>query len=284
MLKYLNPKGTLPYEIFQLGFYWANMFRQTTNRIVEQRVSYGPHPRQYFLFFQPKNQEALSKGTLIYLHGGAWRFGSPEAFRATAQFFTDLNYSVILPSYRRCPTHNYRHIKEDLIELLKTSNDLIEEQSLHDRPRIIGGMSAGGHLSALVFLDEEILSGAGWDHNALHGAFLLGAPLHLEKMANTKTLRDLAGKPSSDLFQEANPYNFIQKPDHRPLLIVHGEKDGMVAFQNAQAFVEKLEQCGYSNFTFQRVTNASHLDVASWAFTQNTTRRVLIDWLEKVHH
>lgn len=283
MLKYLNPKGTLYYEIVQLGFYWANMLRQPTDQITEEKISYGSHHRQYLMLFQPKQQIAPPKGVLIYLHGGAWRFGSPEAFRSTAQFFTERNYIVVLPSHRRCPTYNYRHIKADLIDILKTTDEVLQERSYHHLPRIIGGMSAGGHLSALAFYDRQIHAQSGWQAQNFAGAFLLGAPLHLAEMANTRTLRNMSGKRSNALFQEANPYNHIEEIDDRPLLIIHGEKDGMVAYRSALAFVEKLEQQGFPNFTFHKVENGSHLDVASWSFAENATRKALLNWLDKIH-
>ncbi|GJM31959.1 MAG: hypothetical protein DHS20C18_09600 [Saprospiraceae bacterium] len=283
MFQFFNPKGTLYYELFQLAYYWANIIRLPSNQVIEEKITYGAHPRQYLLSFQPKNKTAPCKGTIVYLHGGAWRFGSPELFRSTAQFFTDMNYSVILPSHRRCPTYNYRHIKADLVDILKACKTVVQSQSQSTHPFIVGGMSAGGHLSAMVFLDQEIMTKAGWQTNDLSGTFLLGAPLHLEKMANSQTLKNLAGRRPTPLFQEANPYNYIQSEDHRPLLIVHGKKDGMVEFASTEAFVRKLKQTGFTNLTYEPVNNGSHIDVASYVFTENSSRKILQKWLDSFH-
>lgn len=54
----------------------------------------------------------------------------------------------------------------------------------------------------------------------------------------------------------ANPITYID-PDDPPILIIHGEKDGIVIVEQSEYFYEALQKAGVES-EFVRVANADH--------------------------
>lgn len=81
-----------------------------------------------------------ARGTLVYLHGGAYCIGSPATHRAlTARLSRGLGLPVFVPNYRMAPEHPFPAARDDALAVCR---------ALAERgPFLIGGDSAGGGLS-----------------------------------------------------------------------------------------------------------------------------------------
>jgi acetyl esterase len=80
--------------------------------------------------------------TVVWVHGGAWMFGGldmPEAHAVADRVAAWLPATVISVDYRLAPAHTHPAALEDVVAVAR-----------HYRPDILGGGSAGGHLSALA--------------------------------------------------------------------------------------------------------------------------------------
>ena len=117
----LLPKGNLLHEGLHLLPWWLKMWRIPSNRQKRTKISYGKHRRQYFLLFEPQNGIITQDKIILYIHGGGWQFGSPDAFAVHGQFLTNQGYAVIMPSHRRLPFFDYHDLREDLDLILKKS-------------------------------------------------------------------------------------------------------------------------------------------------------------------
>ena len=107
-------KGTFLHEMLHLPEYWLHVLPMDISQMQVQKISYGDHVRQYFLWCTPLPDRRRSDKVIIWLHGGGWRHGRAEMFRANAQTLVDAGHSVALMSYRLAPKFNYYAMREDL--------------------------------------------------------------------------------------------------------------------------------------------------------------------------
>ncbi|MEQ8703628.1 MAG: alpha/beta hydrolase [Phaeodactylibacter sp.] len=273
----LIPRGTLLHEATRLPALWLYALISGAPKAPSTRLDYGSHSRQYYLSCPPAADTSGPPKWIIYFHGGSWRWGKPDFFRAHARQFTDLGYHVILPSYRPCPKHNYAQIAQDLTALLRQLRK--EHPEWSPGSTLAGGMSAGGHLATLLTLDTSIINAAIPDARPLSGFFALGAPLDLNQMPPSFVLRDLAGPADGDLFRKANPVQFLPLRPFQQALVIHGDQDGMVPVAAAASFAEKAQETTARQFRFCRIDGGTHLSIAAWPFRNHRVRQLLKDWL-----
>jgi acetyl esterase/lipase len=89
------------------------------------------------------------RGTLLYLHGGAWCLHLPGAYRRLAARLSALTgLRVLLPDYRLAPEHPFPAGVDDCL----TAYRWLIDQGYADRPLAIAGDSAGGSLSLVTMM------------------------------------------------------------------------------------------------------------------------------------
>lgn len=90
---------------------------------------------------------------LLYLHGGGWVTGSPEAYDDVCRWFANRADAVVVcPDYRLAPEHRFPAGLEDCAATLRFMAEA-EGQLGIDRSRIaVAGDSAGGNLAAVLAL------------------------------------------------------------------------------------------------------------------------------------
>lgn len=276
-------RGTIIYELFQLLGYWRKT--HSSKEVAHQRseqVSFGPHPSQYLVIYSPKKPDP-SKPLIVYYHGGGWIFGKPDLFVKKAALFTQLGYQVIMPSYRKVPRFDSDHILEDASLMLTKLHLLHQEGKIRQLDRILlGGVSAGANLVSLIYFQQSLLKKAGFRQEQFCGMFLYAPPMDLSKMTQTPVLYRFAGKPKSAQFERTSPINFLANSRAIPILCVHGEKDGLVKHAASQTFKQLYESLHPQHLTYRSLKDCTHLEVVSWAHTDNDLRKDLVAWLLKV--
>ncbi len=271
-------RGTPLHEIMNLAPYWLKLFSTDHQPIESKKYVFGDDPRQYYIHFYSKTKDKESKGTIYYYHGGGWRFGSPEAFVSHAAHLITLGYDVVMPSYRRIPKFNNDDIWEDVRIGFIESMDQLNSQGFNTNQIFLGGMSAGAHLAALLYLRKKEIS----DDLAqiIKGTILLGAPVNLAMMRKSLTVRALAGKRNSDLFKRSNPIEYITTENlNAPILCIHGTKDGLVEYESTLSFVEKIKTINPNIIQFHTLKNKTHLDCAKWSFQKDEVGDLMAKFL-----
>lgn len=273
------PKGNPLHEIMRLPPYWVRLLNANRNKPSGQKISYGPHPRQYILYFP--NPSTHRKEVIIYFHGGGWRIGAPENFLANAHYFNERGFVAFLPSYRRVPEYNYEDIRQDLQQVLQKIEEILVRDGYQKFRFIFGGMSAGGNLSALMALDWELLGEAGFTPQKVAGLFLLGAPLNLAMMMESPPVRRFAGPRKAAMFQRANPITYLDKKPQLPVLCIHGERDGMVEYDSVVSFVERWKQLAPEQVDFFPIPKGTHLDAGRWFYKNSPIYYKIEEWLNQ---
>jgi arylformamidase len=113
----------------------------------ELDVPYGPDPRHRIDLFPA----AKARGTLVFIHGGYWRTLDKSMFSWLAASWVAAGVNVAMPNYRLAPNVRIEEIVDDVIA---ATNWIARKGAGHgiaaDR-MVLGGHSAGGHLTAALF-------------------------------------------------------------------------------------------------------------------------------------
>jgi acetyl esterase/lipase len=112
--------------------------------VAMEQVSAGGVPAKWF-----GGPELASKGTLLYLHGGAWCLHMPMVYRRLATRLSEFTgMRVLLPEYRLAPEHPFPAGIDDCFAAYRW----LVDQGVADRPFALAGDSAGGSLSLVTLM------------------------------------------------------------------------------------------------------------------------------------
>jgi acetyl esterase/lipase len=187
-----------------------------------------------------------------------------------------------MPSHRRIPFFDFRHIRRDIQATMHLVAGLMEEHGLARKKVILGGTSSGGHLAALLALDPGILKEDGIPGAGLAGLFLMGAAINFGGMWRSPPLWMLAGRRKGPLYRQANPMFHLTESFRLPTLVIHGTKDGLVEFESVQAFVLKLDSMKQASVVFVTLPGGIHTDAASWGFPGHPANKAFFKWLQEM--
>jgi acetyl esterase len=109
------------------------------------------------------------RGTYLHLHGGGWTLGAADLQDPLLWFFAEhANVAVASVEYRLAPEHPFPAGRDDCIAAARYL-----QRSELPGPYLIGGESAGAHLSVLTLLAVDGFAGA----NLVYGGYdLSGTP------------------------------------------------------------------------------------------------------------
>lgn len=257
----------------------AQNVRQSSTRVLShQKIKYGAHRQQYLCYFEPVSIDA-TKPLVVFYHGGSWLIGKPEMFTNRAQVFVEQGHSVIMPTHRKLPFHRYYSMREDMILVLQSVKQLLIKKETPNKKIILAGMSSGGNLAALSFFDASIAIEAGFDSDQIAAGFFCGAPLNLAGMPDSVVIRGYADEKHSNMFQQASPITFLSADSpSKPVLIVHGSEDGLVAYSSILTFKEQLRAITSTDLTFCTLPNGSHIESVRWAVQDGEVRQIILEW------
>jgi epsilon-lactone hydrolase len=93
--------------------------------------------------------ELSNRGTLLYLHGGAWCLHLPSIYRRLmAALVEQTGLRVLLPDYRLAPEHPFPAGIDDCFAVYRW----LVDQGYTGRPLALAGDSAGGNLSLVTMM------------------------------------------------------------------------------------------------------------------------------------
>lgn len=260
-------------EIISLPGYWIDAARFNQKAEHEVRIQYGAHRRQYVLLSIPERPRAW----LIYFHGGGWRFGAPEWFRAAARVFNELGIAVALPSHRRTPWARWPELKTDVRLALHAVADWSRTNLGEAFDLLLGGISAGGHLTTQLVLDEAHWPAESWPRERLRAWFACAAVLDFSALPSERVLlSSLVGGEDSPHYRDANPIDRLHEQlSLPPALILHGTRDGIVHYQASERFTRAYQELAVGPIHLHTIDGGTHLDSGRWMFDANAERQQL---------
>lgn len=209
-------------------------------------LSYGQDPRQIVVVYTAPRTVAARPPLAVYVHGGAWRAGSPLRVRAKPQWFGEAGWVFASVGYRLLPDAPVEEQARDVAAGLRALRADAERLGFDPDRILLMGHSAGAHLAALVASDQRYLGAAA---AAVRGVILLDGAGY--DVANEYTLRGaLARKLYGDAFgddpvrqRELSPINHVDARDPPDWLIVFAESR-RDAREQARDFGDALQRAG----------------------------------------
>lgn len=142
-------------------------------------VAYGPDPKQTVDLYLPQTCPPDGAPVLVFAHGGAWTNGYKEWMGLLAPAITSAGAILVSVSYRLAPQHKWDEMADDCRTALAWVHQNIRAHGGDPQRLVLGGHSAGGHLTMLTAWQTAKLEAAGVPPSALIACVPLCAPLDI---------------------------------------------------------------------------------------------------------
>jgi acetyl esterase/lipase len=177
----------------------------------------------------------------FFVHGGAWRSGDRAQYPAVANRFAKDGIVTVVPSYRLAPKHPHPAQAEDVAAAFAWVVQHIGEYGGDPNHLYLGGHSAGGHLVALLALNEKLLVARGVPRSKIRGVIALSGVYDLTV---GESLASVFGSDDA-LRRDASPRHHVRKPAP-PFLITYCQWDYLTLPAQARLFAAALRREGIS--------------------------------------
>ena len=113
-------------------------------------VRYGTAPNETLDLYVPPS---VPRGTLLFIHGGYWRALDKSDHGFVAPPFVDAGFAVAVINYDLCPVVSVATIVDQCRDALQW---IVHEGPARGAPApvVIAGHSAGGHLTAMMYVTD----------------------------------------------------------------------------------------------------------------------------------
>lgn len=189
--------------------------------------------------YEPESKTPLP--VVLWIHGGGWEYGD-KGFELFLRPLTRRGFAVASVQYRLSSGAKYPAQIDDCRAAFRWLRGDARNYNLEPREMFVAGASAGGHLAALVGLEE----GKG----RVKAVFLMYPPTDLPAFPNRDHRKGLiplllggSVNEKRRLAEEASPVNHVG-PGAPPFLIFHGDKDTLVPISQSKELDAKLRAAG----------------------------------------
>ncbi|MBB2947130.1 acetyl esterase/lipase [Actinoplanes lutulentus] len=173
----------------------------------------------------------------LYLHGGGWRAGSrtigPGSFPSFFEHVAESGLAVASIDYRLSGEARFPAQLDDV----RAAADFLAGYGIATERTVAWGVSAGGHLAALAGLGGGFEAVVCW-----YAPTDLGA-LAADGVTDRSREIALVGGDSRELMDAASPVHHVHA-GAPPFLLVHGDADTAVPFQQSRRLAAALTQHG----------------------------------------
>src|SRR5690606_18675134 len=213
---------------------YSDVLEQQTKSL-DKIVSYGETSSHIIAVWEAARE---AKADVLWIHGGCWLSDFDASHtNALSTALSDQGYNVYSIEYRRTgdtgggwPT-TYNDVQAAL--------DKVQQQRHSERPLLVSGHSAGGHLALLL---------ASANQQRIDGVIGLAAITDIERYAKgsnscEQVTDDFMGGTPTELASDYNAANPRQQHAHPMTVLLHGSEDAIVSpdymtlIDNAEAYL-----------------------------------------------
>src|SRR5688572_718057 len=128
------------------------MFKKNIPYISEESREFHSDKHLHDVFYpEITNQK---KSVLVFIHGGSWYNGNKNIYSKLGINFSEKNVICCVINYRLAPAVNFEKMAEDCAAAVKWITENIAVYNGDPDKIYVCGHSAGGHLAALIALNE----------------------------------------------------------------------------------------------------------------------------------
>ncbi|HET9906259.1 MAG TPA: alpha/beta hydrolase fold domain-containing protein [Anaerolineales bacterium] len=183
---------------------------------------------------------------LAYVHGGSWMHGDKTEALLFVDRMTSEGYLVASINYRLYPEGKFPNMIEDVKCAIRFLRAHASEYNLNPNRIAAIGPSAGGHLVSLLGTSDV---NAGWDvgeyldQSSRVQAVVAMAPVtDLTRSFPNADIEAMRGVGfGEDNIVQASPVTHVTTDDP-PFLLIHGDQDTVVPFEQSQLMYDRLVQ------------------------------------------
>ncbi|WP_229254285.1 alpha/beta hydrolase [Dyadobacter sp. NIV53] len=199
---------------------------------------------QQLNIFAPHKHQKLND-VLIFIHGGNWNSGKKSQYNIIGSHWAKKGIVCVIIDYPLSPDANYKEMAIASAQSVKWVKENIITYGGNPERIFISGHSAGGHLAALISIDNTYFEDLGIK-NPIVGTILIDAAgldmygyLMEEKLGKDHTyLRTFTSDPK--IWKQATPLYYLHK-NMPPMLIYQGGKTYPSISKSNEKFVKALK-------------------------------------------
>ena len=221
----------------------ADRFYRRYTGIVKN-IPYGDHTAERLDIYKPSAPGPLP--VLIWVHGGGWQSGSKELYAPVAQRIVPENIVVVIPGYTLYPKAGASDQAQEIARAFQWTREHISAYGGDPDRIMLGGQSAGAHLTGLVALDQSYLAALGHSSGEICGWYGIAGRIPFRRSSNTRgrnkrnytdLLHECFGGESN--FERLSPQSHV-RAGTMPILLIHGSADKTVPLSMAQNLYNAL--------------------------------------------
>jgi acetyl esterase/lipase len=200
--------------------------------------------------YKSKDQSSKSP-CIIVVHGGAWEGGDSQQLPALNSYLAGKGYTVAAITYRLAPKYIAPTASDDVKKAVAFMKKNAEKFNIDSNRLVLLGRSAGGQvaLMAAYTLNDPCIKGMIAFYtpaDMVWGYSLPGNPLVLD---SRRVLRNYLGgtyEKVPENYEKATALNYVNAHTP-PTLMLHGQKDELVAYEHNIRLKKVLDQYGIKN-------------------------------------
>jgi len=230
---------------FVFGLIALICFSCAPRAIRKKNVTFDAAHKLQLDVYTPKKVES-ARPVFVFIHGGRWKSGKKSQYKFLGHRMANKGVVTVVPDYRLSPRTEYRGATTDVAMALKWTKEHINDYGGDPNRIYIAGHSAGGHLAALVSLDNFYFDSLKIS-NPVSGTILIDAFgldmygfLSNEKLKKHRTYYAMFGQ-DPERWKDGSPI-FHLNGDMKPVLMFVGTKTYPVIIDSNKAFFEAVRK------------------------------------------
>lgn len=189
---------------------------------------------------------------LFLIHGGSWMHGDRGDMHEFGDLLAHKGIACFAPSYRLAPAHRWPAQIEDCLYAVQFVRANAARFGVDPGRTGALGVSAGGHLAALLGVlderrDEHAADPVQHESTRVQCVVDYFGPVLLSRVKeldfDTQPPPELFGDAPDSAYADASPVKLVSKDD-APYLLVHGDADTLVPIGHAHLMEEALREAG----------------------------------------
>ena len=213
--------------------------------IRKKNITFDPKHELQLDVYSPKKAET-KRPVFVFIHGGRWNSGKKSQYKFLGRRMASKGVVTVVPDYCLSPHTEYRGATTDVAMALKWTKENISEYRGDSSRIFIAGHSAGGHLAALVSVDNFYFDSLNI-FNPLSGTILIDAFgldmfsfLSNEELKKHRTYYAMFGR-DPEKWKDGSPI-FHLNDKMNPFLMFVGTKTYPVISEGNREFFETLKK------------------------------------------
>ena len=198
--------------------------------------------------------------TLLWIHGGGLHSGDKSKITEVAKRFVAEGYGVASINYRLYPQAKYPTQIQDVARAFAWVHGNIAGKDGDPNLILVAGGSAGGHLAALLALDESHLKKHGLSSRNVRGAIPISGLMDVNRVGAERRKGIWGDDPKK--YRAASPLHHARK-DAPPILLLHAEHDTADRRTQNQAMFDALKKAKHPDVAIHELKDRTHNNIRS---------------------